>query len=662
MKKKNIKRAFAASVCGALAFIFGMTSCESYLDVDRYFYDKTTIDSVFMSKVRINEYINGAAALLPKEHFLFTESPFPFGLGSDECFASWEDQRHAAMYFLLGDETPQNVHYNNWGNFYKGIRKANIVLTRINECKDITDMERRDYTGRAHFLRGYFYYCLLRQYGPVPILPDQPIGVDAELDEASVERNTYDECVDYICSDMEQAATYLPSDREQTYQYVPTQGAALAVISRIRLYAASPWYNGNTRYSDWKTSDGRNFISPTEDQAKWGKAAVAAKRIIDLGKYALYTSPRTEFTLPLPSTISSSAFPDGAGDIDPYLSYKNTFDGTVQASMNPELIYYCKADYGGKIKMPQWIGAPSYLGGGNGMNVCMDLIDSYRMIDGNDIHHSSATYPYPDAAHAGDPIGTGYSFSENYQISGNLARVDNNREPRFYATIGYNHCIWPGTSYVGTDNVTNVEVTYYADGNAAPAPDLPNDYCRTGYTVRKYIHQEDNLKAESAMRPKIFPLIRYAEILLNYVEAMNEMKDSYTDENGITVSRDINEMRKYFNMVRYRGGMPGITEAELNDVSLMREAIKLERKIEFALEGYRYHDVRRWGIATEAYTTPIVGFNVKVKKNDRAGYYTRTILDTEKIEKRVFSQKSYFFPIPRTVLDKNGKLVQNPGW
>lgn len=119
----------------------------------------------------------------------------------------WENEkdpyRHAAMALLLGDETPQSANYNNWGSFYKGIRKANIVLTRISECKDLSDMERRDYTGRTYFLRGYFYFSLLRQYGPVPIVPDKPFDADTPSDEASIERSTYDECIDYICSDME---------------------------------------------------------------------------------------------------------------------------------------------------------------------------------------------------------------------------------------------------------------------------------------------------------------------------------------------------------------------------------------------------------------------------------------------------------------------------
>ncbi|MGG6495875.1 UNVERIFIED_CONTAM: RagB/SusD family nutrient uptake outer membrane protein, partial [Bacteroidetes bacterium 56_B9] len=92
----------------------------------------------------------------------------------------------------------------------------------------------------------------------------------------------------------------------------------------------------------------------------------------------------------------------------------------------------------------------------------------------------------------------------------------------------------------GNDPVTNVEVTYYSDGNAGPLPEYPDNYNRTGYTLRKYINQEDNMKG--SCRAKTFAVFRYAEILLNYVEALNELEGSYTDEaTGITVTRNTEE-------------------------------------------------------------------------------------------------------------------------
>ncbi len=149
--------------------------------------------------------------------------------------------------------------------------------------------------GRCYFLRGYYYYQLLLQYGPIPIMPDEPFNVDTSVEEMSRERGTYDECVDYICENMELASELLYAERSMEDISLPTKGAALSVISRVRLYAASPWFNGGSGglYSDWKrTSDGAHFISQNVDNEKWGKAAVAAKRVIDMNQYALHTSQK----------------------------------------------------------------------------------------------------------------------------------------------------------------------------------------------------------------------------------------------------------------------------------------------------------------------------------------------------------------------------------
>jgi hypothetical protein len=235
-----------------------------------------------------------------------------------------------------------------------------------------------------------------------------------------------------------------------------------------------------------------------------------------------------------------------------------------------------------------------------------------------------------------------------------------NREARFYTTIGFSHSFWPGTDYSGDLDVTNYEVTYYSDGTAAPTVDFPDDYNHTGYTCIKYNHPTDNLKGNQ--KSKIFPVFRYAEILLNYAEALNELDGTYTDnETGITVTRDLEEIKSAFNQIRYRAGLPGLSEDELASRESLRATIKRERRVEFACEGRRYHDLRRWKDAPEAYNKPIVGMNVKTKSSEREKYYTRTTLNNT-LTQRTWSFKMYFWPIPKGALDKNSRLVQNPGW
>ncbi len=652
---------------GFLALVFGLlvfTSCEKYIDIDKYVYDKTTIDSIFFSKTKTFEYINGAAELLKNESNFVGDwdgkADFPTGMGADEAIQPWVNADHPGSCLVVDQVSPRDTkNVNPWPDYYKGIRKANIILSRIDANPELTDSEMRDYKGLAYFLRAYFYYGLVRLYGPVPILPDEPFDTDASVQETSFERSSYDDCVEYICENMEMAAQLLPRDREIAYQFMPTKGAAMAVIARMRLYSASPLYNGNTYYADWKRSDDTPFISQTEDPARWGKAAAAFKRIIDLGKYELYTESRIENdrntgTLPLPDTndpnLKSQSFPDGAADIDPYLSYRALFDGSVTPDRNPELIYFCV-----ESNINTRFSFPSKQGGNSTLSVPKDVVDAFSMADGRSF--SEAT----DVEKSWKAVGTGQTFSENYVLSADRAHMDDNREPRYYVSIGFNYCVWPGTSYRGTTaGTTNLAATYYKDGNARGSDFNSN---RTGYTVRKWVNQEDCRTWDGSVKTKYYPIFRYAEVLLGYVEAMNEMTDSYTDEaTGITVSRDVNEMVKYFNQIRYRAGLPGITEAEAANYETMKELIKHEWQIEFFFEDHRYYDLRRWMDAPEAMSKPVTGMDVSAKSSERESFYMSKIWNTETAMKRVWDNKMYFFPISQNVLDKNGKLVQNPGW
>lgn len=638
--------------------LLGMTmfSCSNYLDVDDYFKQTTQLDSIFKRKELVKQYINGAASYLPNEGNLWTVSSVPFQGASDENFTSFNDSRHAAIKFLLDEITPfYEEGFFNYPRYYTGIRKASIVLKRINEVEDISDLDRRDFMGRCYFLRGYYYFQLLLQYGPVPIVPDEAFEVDASVESMSLERATYDECVEYICQDLEKATDYLYSSRSSDEIQIPTQGAALATLSRVRLYAASPWFNGGSGgfYTDWmRKSDGAHFISQTKDNQKWGKAAIAAKRVMNTDLYQLYTTKRKSDTGPL-SEAAIQAYAArpisqfNPADIDPFRSYAEIFNGDIPAEMNEEIIYSCRPNQTGK-DTPAGIAMPAMMGGMNGLNLTQDVADAYYMADGG-------SYSLPE--NHWEAIGTDKKFS-GYTLKASAARMYDNREMRFYVSMGFNHCLWPGTSYSGSDNtLRNVEVQYYSDGNAGPPANFAVDYNHSGYTCKKYVHAEDNLKG--SLKPKSFPIYRYAEILLNYAEALNELEGAYS-EGDITVNgRDKDGILDAFNQIRYRAGLPGLVSLPSRED--MRDLIKHERRIELVCEGHRYHDLRRWADAQHAYNKPVLGMNIKAKKSEREAFYTITTLNDDKA-RRYFDYKNYFWPIPKSAMNKNRKLVQNPGW
>lgn len=660
----NYKRGFFIAVTAVITLL-SASSCKKtgYLNIDEYIYDMTNLDSVFVDQERLLQYINGIASYLPDEEKLWTASWAPFQGASDENFTSWNDDRHAAIKFTLGEITPYsaNSYFNNYNTWYKGIRKANTVIARIDECKELSITTKREYLGEMYFFRGYFMYLLTQQYGPAVIPSDALLDLGDDGETLSQERSSWDSCVSYVGTNMEKAYSYLPATKEALADiYRPTSGAALAVMSRILLTSASPMYNGNPSYTTWKRTDGTQFISSSNDNTKWGKAAAAAKRVMQTNLYELFTYPKSSDTDPLAPNVPTATYPNGAGGIDPYRSYKYTFIGEVPATSNPEVIWCTRQNPTGGDS-PLWLSTPAGLAGGNGLNVTQDLVDAYKMKDGYDINSSSSTYPYPGASTAYLPIGTAKSYSD-VQIVSNTPQMYNNREPRFYATIGFCHSYWKGTSYTGASAYKNIEVTYYSNGYAAPTINFPNDYNHTGYTCIKYNHHADNMQQTGSIMAKTYPIFRYAEILLNYAEALNEMTGSYTDPaSGISVSRDVNEIAGAVNRVRFRAGLPGLSADELASVESIRTALKRERKVEFALEGRRYHDLRRWLDAPTAYAVPITGMNVTATSSQREKFFTRTTISNP-LTQREWSFKMYFWPIPKNALDKNSKLVQNPSW
>lgn len=653
MNTKHILLGVIASV----AMASGLTSCDDYLNTDKYFYNQTSLDSVFQRKSLLMQYLNSASSYIPADDQLWTNSYNPFSFASDEAFCSWKDDRHAGIYYAMGEIDKYSGYFDNWANYYKGIRQAYMILENMNKCRDLSETERRDVAGQCNFLLAHYYYSLVRQYGPVPLIPST-IPSNASVDAMSYPRATYDECIDFISKRYEEAASMLDSERSSVETYkVPTSGAALAMESRVLLEAASPWFNGNKYYVDFKRRlDGVNYFNQEYDAQKWGKAAAVCKRIIDTGKYALYTVPADSKTPEFPENVSKANYPDGVGGIDPFRSYNDMFTGE-ESGFNISEIMWAKDETGDLV----WISFPAVAGGGNGLCVSQNLVDAYRMQNGKDINDEGSGYPTADEAWK--PIGgNGKSFS-NYQLSSQVAKMYDNREMRFYASIVFNNCYREASSYTGSAaNNKNFYQTFYKDSPFAAWSDYPNDKSWSGYNCIKYCHPSDKPGSGGTTRSKYFPIIRYAEVLLNYVEAMNEMEGTYTDDvHNVTVSRNTTEMVKYFNMIRYRAGLPGITEADASDKAKMRELIKRERQIEFALEGRRFFDLRRWGDLASTMASPFTVLNVDARSNEQQKFYTRTISSYQYSLYNI-TNKMCLYPIKQTYLDKNAKLDQNPGW
>jgi SusD family. len=179
----------------------------------------------------------------------------------------------------------------------------------------------------------------------------------------------------------------------------------------------------------------------------------------------------------------------------------------------------------------------------------------------------------------------------------------------------------------------------------------------TGYYVRKFTDPDPNIVDNTTRQTIPWPFFRYTEAVLNYAEACIELGEE-------------DEARNWLNQIRFRSGMPAITESG----AALKERYRNERRIEMAYEDQRYHDARRWMIAPatlgrKVQYIDIVGHlkpgatpNTLYRYDPLKYDYTYTPIEVNSLENRKWDDKMYFRPIPNDEMTTNPKLVQNPGY
>ncbi|MDD4591662.1 MAG: RagB/SusD family nutrient uptake outer membrane protein [Parabacteroides sp.] len=652
----------------------GLSSCD-FLNIDGYIDDELKLDSIFSSKRYIEAFMWDAASQFSDEGaILGGESMYtPGPMATDEAFCLFGTGEFQGMAFVLGELNDANLgKFNQWGQWYRIIRQCNTIFARIDEASDWTAVERLNVIADTRFIRAYAYYNLLMNYGPVVLLGDEVLNNNEDITYYDRPRDLYDDCIEYICSEFEEAALYLPSKVNSVLEYGrPTKGAALALVARLRLIHASELFNGGrssrTYFGSWtRKTDGKHYIQQTYDPKRWAIAAAAAKRVMDLQQdglpmYRLHTVAADDKTPPLPSNVNdpnySLDFPDGAAGIDPFHSYADMFNGETVMNINPEFIWARNSEV---LKNYTKHSFPVANGGWNGMCVTQKVVDAYEMVDGRTINDASEAYPYDENGFTNERK----ELYREYFLNANVYNMYVNREARFYASVGFCEGFWlMGSTSDNTQK--NLTVTYYNDSpNGKSGAPNPNDHPITGYVLRKFVNPIDAWAGTGARRiDKPFPIIRYAEILLSYAEALNQLGgESFTIELGghpQTITRDVSEIKKAINQVRYRAGLPGLQDVDLADANNVLSKIKKERMVEFLYENRRYFDVRRWGDYESSESEPVKGMNTAGSKDT---YYQRVVPTSYRISNRVVNRKMIFLPIPKAEMRRLPSFDQNPGW
>jgi len=496
-----------------------------------------------------------------------------FAAASDEAQRTQESGY--TYTFNRGIISPDNVEAASnyvYRYCYEGIRAANFFLDfakngeqllalnrdtvrdNINFAKDIRNLNW--FKAEAHVCKAYYYMELIKRFGGVPIVETT---MDQDANPGKIARSSFDDVVEYIVNEIDANKDNLQTSWKTNPDNVSKQDgrfelkSALAIKARVLLYAASPLNN------------------PTNDKAKWERAAQAAQDVISLMNY---TMPANR-------------------------NYSSYFQGNT-ASSNAESIFLLREGQNNYLETNNYPIATR--GGNSGVTPTENLVSAYEYI--------GAVNPLNPYA---------------------------NRDPRLAATIVYNGSTWNSRvidqSPGGTDDMRNANAS------------------KTGYYLKKFIRDNLNL-TQGATDPDVWIVFRYAEILLNYAEAMNEAYGPDAQPTGFTMTA-----RQALTQVRSSAStsLPAVTTT---DVSEFRTAVKHECQVEFAFEDHRYWDLLRWKDAETVLNTPVQGVIIT---KDASGNFVYQL--NKNAGERVFQARNYYFPFSRAeVVNSGGTLTQNDGY
>ena len=612
------------------------TSCEDFLD--RQEDENLTFDEIWLSRNYVRQYWLNCMSFLPNFDGSFIGDSDPYLGASDECTITYD---RAYRYINFGTWNASTVPYYKMDSYYQGIRECNIFMQNVYNCTDpdVTKAELDKWYWQARFARAYYYFLMMCDYGPVFLVGDELLDFTASTEELYRPRNTWEQCVDYVVSEMTECdkADAVQRQYGETEYGLATKGTCRAVISRLLLYSARDLFNGNTLYRDLRNPEtpdfpeqsGQNLFPQTYEANKWLKAADAAKAVMDLDIYSLYR----------------------AGNDNPYEDYY----GITNVTWNSELIWtnrYNNRYYWGINTVPAGVS------GYGGVGPTQQQVDAYAMKTG--------IYPITGYESDGTPIAdpasgynvaaelelstwnypsSGWSLIGNYDVT--APNMYKDREPRFYVTVFFGGNYWlAGSSSYGP-------ISFASGGNGNQS----HDYPKSGYLVNRFYDHTLN-STQGNWGNITFPVFRLGEIYLNFIESVLECKNR-----GVALPSGYEDRAmEVWADLRDRAGLDPITDVYPNaSTAQLIDLCRKERRVELAFERHRYFDTRTWMIAPETDGGPMYGMNTNAtaggSTNTPEEFWQRTVFET-----RVFNNNHYLYPFSQRELDRNRLLVQNYGW
>lgn len=664
------------------AGMVSLPSCDSYFDDVPN--NATTLDDIFNNRGMALGWLTNIYSFYPDNTNRYADNTAMYwNGGSIEGYLPWDwVETHD---IVQGSLTPSTGFVTRlWKQYYIGITNCNIYLANIDKCDPMSAQDKTTTKAEVRAFRAFFYLQLLKLYGPVPLMGDRVSANDDPIELYQCQRNTVDECFNYIISEfrtiLDSRALMSSFGADGAYDDKNmgslTQEAVEMFLCDTYLFRASYLYNGDPYYQTMTNPDGTRLFPEERDEQKWRDLKAQALKIIN-GKYSLVLRDSQDH---LTSDISAAC------------PFKSVFYASMGAASNEELIYgRTNASKETYAMVPRFSDLPtSYDKGAGALTIPLEFVDLYFTNKGLRIEDDPDYFRYdvndPPTAVRGenaiiqttpyrDPI-SGYEYfapvssggSIKYTGPTSIMKQFYNREARFYLAVTFQNRPW---NFQG-----GAAVQMQFNGNSGP-DGRTHDYPIFGTIVRKnyYAKQSDCVMSCE---------YRLAEVYLDYAEACAELGE-------------FDEALKYVNEIRSRAGIAryGLNSGDIGkdirrldkiilpsyDKETVLKAIYRERIIELAYENKHYFDVRRWSVADgkwrngadmtdgwiyPAYHTggeggPMTGFNInkvgQTDANKNVNFYKRV-----QQQERVFTKRMSLLPIPQDEVNRNKLCVQNREW
>lgn len=571
----------------------------------------------------------------------------------DEVVTAFEHETFAS--FPKGNYSASTPVISYWDTLFQGLRQCYIFLNNIDKVPGLEESIKADYIAQSKFLIAYYHFLLIRCYGPVILIKEEPYINTTPADYAA--RSSYDECVQYVCDLFDESAENLPVSRFGENFGLATSVAAKSLKAKLLLYAASPLFNGNTEFyggDKLLSSDGTPLMPQTYDPSKWTKAKKAFEEAIALAGsagYGLYTNKSYQL--------------GGLVNLEPKDPILHQLRYNIIEPANSDIIWSDSRGEGGysiQNKSVPFSNGAAF----NGVAPTLTMLKRFYTKNGLPIDKD------PEFNYNGmfNVVTISNEHSLVAEVGAKTIELNLGREPRFYSWIAFQGGFFEIKSKDDGNGAYDDDASYnkYSDqqssklvcdfivgGNTSRGADSKslrtNNYSPTGYLNKKGIVPGFPVSKGLSTPPFYpWPIVRFADLCLGLAESSAE-------------SGDLNTAKTYLNYVRVNSGIPTVEEswAKVGVSNFTKEQliniIRQERLVEFYLENQSFWDLRRWKEAGKYFNVKAKGLNISATTIEDFAKETEVVF-----ERKFNSPTQYLMPIPIGDVNKNLKIVQNPGY